>query len=158
MKTHAEFEALLDAFVDGELSSGDSEAVKIHLTTCPECRAYVEDALAIRADFPTIEDTDVPDDFAENILSAIAVPAKKRPWKKLLLPLAACLAIIVAVKTALPTSETPTEPEARTVAEPAMTDFSLVTAYFARLTLTAEEADDLLSRYSPIEETGTSRS
>ena len=45
--------ALLDAFVDGELTSEEMISVQSHLDECPECRAYVDDALAIRASFPT---------------------------------------------------------------------------------------------------------
>ena len=41
--------ALLDAFVDGELTSEEMISVQSHLDECPECRAYVDDALAIRA-------------------------------------------------------------------------------------------------------------
>lgn len=114
MKTHEEFEALLDAFVDGELSSEDMQAVQDHLNTCPDCRAYVDSALAIRAAFPTVEDTPVPEGFADGVMEAIqaqSAPQKKQsqPWKKLLLPLAACIAIVV-VQTVHPTfTHTPVE-------------------------------------------------
>ena len=33
--------ALLDAFVDGELTSEEMISVQSHLDECPECRAYV---------------------------------------------------------------------------------------------------------------------
>lgn len=44
--------ALLDAFVDGELTSEEMISVQSHLDECPECRAYVDDVLAIRASSP----------------------------------------------------------------------------------------------------------
>ena len=44
--------ALLDAFVDGELTSEEMISVQSHLDECPECRAYVDDVLAIRGVLP----------------------------------------------------------------------------------------------------------
>ena len=64
--------ALLDAFVDGELTSEEMISVQSHLDECPECRAYVDDALAIRASFPTEDDAELPADFAETVMKAVA--------------------------------------------------------------------------------------
>ena len=52
MKCCEEYAALLDPFVDGELTPEEMERVREHLEDCPGCRAYVDDALAIRAGFP----------------------------------------------------------------------------------------------------------
>ena len=52
MKYCEEYAALLDLFVDGELAPEDMKRVGDHLTGCPGCQAYVDDALAIRACFP----------------------------------------------------------------------------------------------------------
>ena len=57
--------ALLDAFVDGELTSDEMIQVQAHLDECPACQAYVDDALAIRAAFPTEDDIPLPADFSE---------------------------------------------------------------------------------------------
>lgn len=100
MKHCEEFEALLDLYVDGELAAEEMLRVQKHLDQCPECQAYVDDLLAIRAAFPEVEDTIVPEGFAEGVMSAIAASApkaKKRPtpWKKVLIPMAACLALVV---------------------------------------------------------------
>ena len=93
--------ALLDAFVDGELTSDEMIQVQAHLDECPECRAYVDDALAIRAAFPTAEDLPLPADFAKNVMEAVAKAPqsrpKKQPWGKLAAA-AACLALIVLVQ------------------------------------------------------------
>lgn len=103
MKYCEDFAALLDLYVDGELSPGEMVRVQAHLDECPACRAYVDDALAIRAAFPSVEDTQVPDGFAEGVMAAIraqAAPRKKsRPWLKAALPLAACLALVVLVRS-----------------------------------------------------------
>lgn len=107
MKYCEEYAALLDPFLDGELSASEAERVRTHLACCPGCRTYVQAALAIRDAFPEIEDTAVPDGFAETVCAAIradAAPQKRRktPWTKVLLPLAACCAIVVLVQHTLP--------------------------------------------------------
>ena len=106
MKYCENFAALLDPFVDGELSPDEMARVQAHLDGCPACRAYVDDVLAIRAAFPDAEDTPVPDGFAESVMARIraeaasqaeAAPQKKtsRPWLKALASLAACCAIVL---------------------------------------------------------------
>ena len=93
--------ALLDAFVDGELTSDEMIQVQAHLDECPACQAYVDDALAIRAAFPTEDTVPLPADFTENVMKAVAKAPqsrpKKQPWGKLAAA-AACLAVIVLVQ------------------------------------------------------------
>ena len=100
MKIH-ENAALLDAFVDGELTAAEMAEVQAHLAECPGCQAYVDDALAIRADFPTADSTELPADFTDHIMQAVAKTPqsrpKKQPWGKLAAA-AACLAVIVLVQ------------------------------------------------------------
>lgn len=100
MKIH-ENAALLDAFVDGELTAAEMAEVQAHLAECPGCQAYVDDALAIRADFPTAESTELPADFTGHIMQAVAKTPQSRPktqpWGKLAAA-AACLALIVLVQ------------------------------------------------------------
>lgn len=108
MNTCESYAALLDAFAEGDLFTEDMIRVQQHLNTCPACQAYLEDLLTIRAAFPTVEDTDVPDGFAESVMAAVAahprtaaapVPQKKKtPWVKILAPLAACCAIVVLLQ------------------------------------------------------------
>ena len=62
-----EFSALLDPYIDGELSPEETARVREHLHTCDGCRAYVQAALAIRDAFPEAEDTPVPDGFAAGV-------------------------------------------------------------------------------------------
>lgn len=100
MKIH-ENAALLDAFVDGELTAAEMAEVQAHLAECPGCQAYVDDALAIRADFPSAESTELPADFTDHIMQAVAKTPQSRPktqpWGKLAAA-AACLAVIVLVQ------------------------------------------------------------
>ncbi|MBR4544640.1 MAG: zf-HC2 domain-containing protein [Oscillibacter sp.] len=100
MNSHDKYAALLDAFIDGELSAQEAGEVREHLTLCADCQAYVSDALAMRDAFPDIEETVVPDGFAESVLAAL--PPRQIPWrtqwKKFMLPLAACLAVFLLVR------------------------------------------------------------
>lgn len=104
-----DYAALLDLFVDGELSPEEMARVQAHLDGCPGCRAYVDDALAIRAAFPDAEETEVPEGFAAGVMEAVraqgapeppqAAP-KKRGLSRLLLPLAACCALVLVIRGA----------------------------------------------------------
>lgn len=108
MKYCDDYAALLDLYVDGELSSDELSDVQAHLDTCPGCRAYVDDALSLRAVFPDVEGTEVPDGFAEGVMAAIRaqsapaspVPQKRRTplWVRSLLPLAACFAVVLLLQ------------------------------------------------------------
>ncbi|MDD3346747.1 anti-sigma factor [Oscillibacter sp.] len=109
MKDCTEYAALLDLYVDGELSAEEMEPVRAHLAVCPGCQAYVDDALAMRAAFPEVEDAQVPENFTQTVMAAIQKvgspapvkpnrPHRKPMWLKTLVPLAACVAIVVLVQ------------------------------------------------------------
>lgn len=101
MKYCDEYAALLDLYVDGELEAADMARVRDHLDICPGCQAYVDDALALRAAFPTAEETEVPDGFADNVMAAVRAAEKvprKRRWRQLAVSLAACCAIVALVR------------------------------------------------------------
>ena len=103
MRYCKEYAALLDLYVDGELETADMVRVQSHVDQCPACRAYVDDALAIRAAFPDVEDTVVPASFADDVMARIQADTvskkkKKAPWAKALLPLAACCAIVILLQ------------------------------------------------------------
>lgn len=103
MKYCEAFAALLDPYLDGELSPEEMVRIHEHLDHCPVCRAYADDMLTIRAGFPGVEDTPVPVGFADAVCAAVrggAAPRKKRaaPWAKALVPLAACLAVVILLQ------------------------------------------------------------
>ena len=98
-----EYEALLDLYVDGELTTEELLRVQTHLDHCPHCRAYVDDAMAMRLAFPEIEETELPEGFHESVMARIAAEsapvAKKssrnRWWKTLAPVAAACFAVML---------------------------------------------------------------
>ena len=101
MKYCETYAALLDLYVDGELSLEEMLEVQAHLDECPACQSYVDDALNMRAAFPDAGETEVPEGFAAGVMAKIqAVPAaprkkKKTPWVGVLASLAACCAIVI---------------------------------------------------------------
>lgn len=105
MKYCEEFAALLDPYVDGELSGEEAARVRAHLEGCPGCQAYADGALAIRAAFPEIGETAVPAGFAQGVMAAVRAEEargrtrKNRRWRQILLPLAACFAVAVVLRT-----------------------------------------------------------
>ena len=135
MKYCEDYAALLDPYIDGELSPEDTARVREHLHQCDGCRAYVQAALLLRENFPEIEETEVPDGFAESVMGAIrsgAAPQEKRrtPWARVLLPLAACCAIVILVRSlpvGVPTADTAS---ADTVSEAAVQDDAAVARVF----------------------------
>lgn len=200
MKLCEEYAALLDLYVDGELSLEELEQVQTHLDACPACRAYVDDALAVSAAFPDPEETEVPDGFAESVMARIRAEApaapkkqKKTPWVGVLASLVACCAIVflqqngplsgaandtATYDTAAEAAEAApadaedwfaadgAEPEGDSngtpvpQAEPRAVEDSTVnetesakTADGEALVLTAAEAGDLLTSFTPVEET-----
>lgn len=102
MKYCEQYAALLDLYLDGELPPEELERVQSHLETCPGCRAYVDDGLAIRAGFPEVEDTEVPEGFAGGVMERIRAASGKeekivelrrrsaRRWMGSLAAVAAC--------------------------------------------------------------------
>ncbi len=111
MKYCEEYAALLDLLVDGELPQVDIERVQAHLESCSGCRAYIDDALAVRAGFPDVEDTVVPEDFAAGVMNRIRESVLEEDKKILKLrrrrfqhwmgtaALAACCALVIILRT-----------------------------------------------------------
>lgn len=111
MKYCEEYAALLDLLVDGELPQVDIERVQAHLESCSGCRAYIDDALAVRAGFPDVEDTVVPEDFAAGVMNRIRESVLEEDKKTLKLrrrrfqrwmgtaALAACCALVIILRT-----------------------------------------------------------
>lgn len=112
MKICTEFEALLDLYVDGELSPEEMGRVADHLDQCEACRSYVDDALAIRAAFPQAEDLELPEGFTESVMEAVRQAPQLAPperelrnthrWVRTFASLAAACFVLAVALRALP--------------------------------------------------------
>ncbi|MCI2058512.1 MAG: zf-HC2 domain-containing protein [Oscillibacter sp.] len=115
MKYCEEYAALLDAFADGECTEAEAARVREHLRSCPGCRAYLEELQQIRDAFPRDDDVEVPPGFADGVMAAVrarAVPRKRKTvyWARVLVPLAACLAVVILTRSLPFGSEAHTAP------------------------------------------------
>ena len=54
-----DYEAMLPAYVDGELSEEDRGKLQEHLSGCPRCRAQLAELTALQEDLAMIMDSDV---------------------------------------------------------------------------------------------------
>ena len=125
-EAHVRLAPLLDAWLDGELDAVQAAEVSAHAETCPRCRRYADDIRAIRAAFPDPEEVDVPEGFADAILSRLPVQDSVEPveprgvesaevrrlppmpmartwsrwkrWRNIAVPLAACVALVLLVR------------------------------------------------------------
>ena len=111
MDNCTEIAALLDPYIDAELSPADARRVREHLASCQRCRSYVQAALAIRDAFPAAEEVEVPEGFADGVMAAVRADRTGRQqrrrvrWAKRLAPLAACCAVVVLAASVLPRLE-----------------------------------------------------
>ena len=96
--THCdEYQALISPWLDGALPEEEADAVREHLAVCPDCQRYYDDLMAIRDDFPSVEETAVPEGFADGVMAAVRADkaAHRRRRRRSLLPVAACAAVVV---------------------------------------------------------------
>ena len=102
MKMCEEYAALLDMYVDGFCTAEEAARVRAHLAECEVCRMYVEQILQMKEAFPDAESEEIPEGFAESVMTVIRAEAKQqkkrmKPWQRTLLQMAACMAIVIAL-------------------------------------------------------------
>lgn len=102
MKSCGEYEALISAFLDGELSEAERAETAEHLASCPACQRYFDDLVAIH---DALEQGEVPPPagFAGAVMDRVrSTPQEKRERKVISFPgwkrwaaMAACCALVV---------------------------------------------------------------
>lgn len=96
--THCdEYQALISPWLDGALPEEEADALREHLAVCPDCQRYYDDLMAIRDNFPSVEETAVPEGFADGVMAAVRADkaAHRRRRRRRMLPVAACAAVVV---------------------------------------------------------------
>ncbi len=79
--THPSFEAQLDAYLDGELASGDARELEAHLAQCPDCARFRDERLALRAAIQErVPAFQAPDALRERVRTALRGRDASRPW------------------------------------------------------------------------------
>lgn len=103
MKNCDEILPLLSVYFDGECTPKETACVRRHLKACPSCRARLREYALVRKNFPDDSGIRVPAGFTDSVMSVIrsgSAPQKKRRcavFKKILLPLAACLVVALTL-------------------------------------------------------------
>lgn len=102
MRSCKEFEPLISAFLDGELSEADRAETAAHLAACPACQKYYDDLVAIHDALEQMEEAPVPEGFAGTVMARVrATPQEREESRVIVLPrwrrwaaLAACCALV----------------------------------------------------------------
>jgi len=105
MTNHEEYTAALSAFLDGELTDAEREALLAHLRECNACRTRLAELTAMREALRDENEYDPPAGFAAGVtarLRAERAAAQRRRTKRVWLGLAACLAVAVLGAGILP--------------------------------------------------------
>lgn len=70
MRSCVEYELLISAFLDGELSGEERVELTDHLTVCPKCQQYFNDLAAMHDAFDR-DEVPVPEGFAQGVMARV---------------------------------------------------------------------------------------
>ena len=80
-RSHAEFEELLSAFLDGELSPEERRLVEEHLATCPSCRHLLGQLGTTHQVVARLHQAEAPADFLGKVQRRIALRSRGRYYR-----------------------------------------------------------------------------
>jgi anti-sigma factor RsiW len=87
---------LIADYIYGGLTEAEVEAVERHLADCPACLAEVEGTRRALATVDRAGLGSAPDGLAEDVIAGVAAElVRPRPWLRVAVSLAACLALAV---------------------------------------------------------------
>lgn len=88
------YRELISALIDGEVSESENAEIRAHIESCPECRAMFDAFTAVSDSLSELEE--LPDGVHESIMRGVrASEKKKKPAWTRVLPLAACLVMVI---------------------------------------------------------------
>ncbi|MDE7221404.1 MAG: DUF3379 domain-containing protein [Oscillospiraceae bacterium] len=100
MKSCAEYEMLISAFLDGEASEEERAEAAEHLASCSACQKYFDDLVALHDALDQMEEVPVPEDFAAEVMDRVRETPQETAGKTVLFPrwrrwaaMAACCAV-----------------------------------------------------------------
>ncbi|MGD9252926.1 MAG: zf-HC2 domain-containing protein [Holophagae bacterium] len=135
----------LEAFVDGDLSSAELQAVEAHLRRCPNCSVALKRARRVRAELRSLPSFELPDRVVRAASTSIKQKSHgrtrgatfRRWWRPAPTLAAAAAAIVLAVSLGL-WRESPESGASTAEAEQLAADARLALAYVGRMTHYAE--------------------
>ena len=98
--SHPDFEAQIDAQIDGELTAADARALEAHLAQCAECARFRDERLALRsAILARVPAFQAPDALRSRVRTAIDAAARPRAarrfgWQRVWVPLALAASLV----------------------------------------------------------------
>jgi len=100
-----EYRERVSAMLDDRLSSGEKLELMEHLASCPDCRAYFDDQLAIHEAFADLEAA-APVGFAESVMERVRLtpqerkkPTARSRWQHWAAAAACCAVAVLGVWT-----------------------------------------------------------
>ena len=100
-----EYEGLISAFIDGEITEPERAKLMEHMAACPACQSYFDDQIAIHDALTGLE-AQAPANFSEQVMARVRATPQERPQeeKRIVFPswrrwaaLAACCALAAGV-------------------------------------------------------------
>lgn len=107
-----EYELLLSAWLDGELTEPENQDLQAHLARCPRCQALAEELRLTHEAFACLDDLAAPPDFAQGVMARIRAQEEpvieqeekpkvislfRRPQVRALAGLAACALVCIGL-------------------------------------------------------------
>ncbi|MGE5465467.1 MAG: anti-sigma factor family protein [Syntrophothermus sp.] len=93
--THEEFEGLVSAYVDSEVTPEEEKAIREHMEVCANCRNLYEEEKTIKEKLHRLSETvSIPPDLDEKLIRSLGKVKKERFISNLLLGVAATLVVL----------------------------------------------------------------
>lgn len=71
MREHDEAVSRLGEFYDGQLAQAEAEACRLHIESCPQCRASIKEFERISTVFFTVKEGTSGEDFVQKVMARI---------------------------------------------------------------------------------------
>ena len=76
-----EYEGLISAFIDGEITEPERAKLMEHMAACPACQSYFDDQIAIHDALTGLE-AQAPSDFSEQVMARVRAMPQERPQEE----------------------------------------------------------------------------
>ncbi|MBQ7794597.1 MAG: zf-HC2 domain-containing protein [Clostridia bacterium] len=101
MKSCEECQALIDAYLDNELTREQKQRFQAHISSCNECREALSFAESVKATLAALPQIEVPDTFTQSVRQKLAAEGGKRKgigtYARRYGTLAACVILAVVI-------------------------------------------------------------